>query len=131
MAPAWSSRASCGPTPCRARREPWPTSWVCATCPSRSTTCGPPSIGQRARATDWSVVSASTRVLGGWPTSGGRKESSYRWPSASAKPEYLPWYARTRDRRADLLPRAVFSNHQGEAGCGEEPGCGGDEEHQR
>src|SRR6266540_293775 len=37
-------------------------------------------------ATDWSVASASTRVFGGWPTSGGRKGSSSRWPSASAEP---------------------------------------------
>jgi catechol 2,3-dioxygenase-like lactoylglutathione lyase family enzyme len=37
-------------------------------------------------ATDWSVASASTRALGGWPTSGGRKGSSSRWPSASAEP---------------------------------------------
>ena len=38
------------------------------------------------RAKDWSVASASTRALGGWPTSGGRKGSSSRWPSASAEP---------------------------------------------
>jgi catechol 2,3-dioxygenase-like lactoylglutathione lyase family enzyme len=37
-------------------------------------------------ATDWWVASASTRALGGWPTSGGRKGSSSRWPSASAEP---------------------------------------------
>src|SRR6266700_8419923 len=37
-------------------------------------------------AMDWSVASASTRALGGWPTSGGRKGSSSRWPSASAEP---------------------------------------------
>ena len=42
--------------------------------------------GQLPRATDWSVASASTRAPGGWPTSGGRKESSSRWPSASAEP---------------------------------------------
>src|SRR6266704_3473756 len=86
MAPAWSSRASCDPTRCRARRPPWPTSWDCATCPSRSTTCRRLSIGQLPRATDWSVASASTRALGGWPTSGGQKGSSSRWPSASAEP---------------------------------------------
>src|SRR6266508_4697522 len=86
MAPAWSSRASCDPTPCRAHRPPWLTSWDCATWPSRSTTCRRLSIGQLPRATDWSVASASTRALGGWPTSGDRKGSSSRWPSASAEP---------------------------------------------
>src|SRR6266516_3080232 len=86
MAPAWSSRASCDPAPCRAHRPPWPTSWDCATWPSKSATCGGLSIGQLPRATDWSVASASTRALGGWPTSGGRKGSSSRWPSASAEP---------------------------------------------
>jgi catechol 2,3-dioxygenase-like lactoylglutathione lyase family enzyme len=44
------------------------------------------SIGQLPRAMDWSVASASTRAPGGWPTSGGRKGSSSRWPSASAEP---------------------------------------------
>src|SRR5580692_1611576 len=86
MAPAWSSRASCDPTQCRAHRPPWPTSWDCATWPSRSTTCRRLSIGQLPRAMDWSVASASTRALGGWPTSGDRKGSSSRWPSASAEP---------------------------------------------
>src|SRR6266496_792354 len=86
MAPAWSSRASCDPTPCRAHRAPWPTSWDCATWPSRSTTCRRLSIGQLSRAMDWSVASASTRALGGWPTSAGQKGSSSRWPSASAEP---------------------------------------------
>src|ERR1035441_3687613 len=62
MAPAWSSRASCDPTPCRAHRPPWPTSWDCATWPSRSTTCRRLSIGQLPRAMDWSVASASTRA---------------------------------------------------------------------
>ena len=37
-----------------------------------------------ARAMDLSVASASTRVLGGWPTSGDRKGSSSRSLSASA-----------------------------------------------
>src|SRR5829696_8219988 len=86
MAPAWSSRGSCDPTPCRAHQPPWPTSWDCATWPSRSTTCRRLSIGQPPRATDWSVASASTRAPGGWPTSAGRKGSSSRWPSASAEP---------------------------------------------
>src|SRR5215468_5813770 len=86
MAPAWSSRASCDPAPCRAHRPPWPTSWDCATWPSRSTTCRRLSIGQLPRATGWSVASASTRTLGGWPMSGGRKGSSSHWPSASAEP---------------------------------------------
>ena len=45
---------------------------------------------QLPRATDWSVASASTRALGGWPTSGGRKGSSSRWPSASAEPRNAP-----------------------------------------
>src|SRR5215467_9548669 len=85
MAPAWSSRASCGLAPCQAHRPPWPTSWDCATWPSRSTTCRRLWIGQLPRATDWSVASASTRALGGWPTSGGRKGSSSHWPSASAE----------------------------------------------
>src|SRR6266511_1869735 len=49
MAPAWSSRASCDPSPCRAHRTPWPTSWDCATWPSRSTTCRRLSIGQLPR----------------------------------------------------------------------------------
>src|SRR5260370_10592550 len=44
------------------------------------------SIGQLPRATDWSVASASTKALGGWPTSGGPKGSSSHWPSASAEP---------------------------------------------
>ena len=44
------------------------------------------SIGQLPRATAWSVASASTRALGGWPTSAGRKGSSSHWPSASAEP---------------------------------------------
>ncbi len=48
------------------------------------------SIGQLPRATDWSVASASTRALGGWPTSGGRKGSSSHWPSASAEPSQRP-----------------------------------------
>src|SRR5215469_809008 len=86
MAPAWSSRASCDPAPCRAHRPPWPTSWDCATWPSRSTTCRRLPIGPLPRATDWSVASASTRALGGWPMSGGRKGSSSHWPSASAEP---------------------------------------------
>src|ERR1700734_1153222 len=86
MAHGWSSRASCGPTPCRAHRPPWPTSWVCATWPSRSTTCRRLSTGQLPGATDWSAASASTRAPGGWPTSGGRKGSSSPWPSASAEP---------------------------------------------
>src|ERR1700733_3809680 len=34
--PRLSSKASCDPTPCRAHRPPWPPSWDCATCPSRS-----------------------------------------------------------------------------------------------
>ena len=38
------SGASCDPTPCRAHRPPWPTSWDCATWPSRSTTCRQLSI---------------------------------------------------------------------------------------
>src|SRR6266511_2669695 len=67
-------------------RPPWLTSWDCATWPSRSTTCRRLSIGQLPRATDWSVASASTRALGGWPTSGAWKGSSSRWPSASAEP---------------------------------------------
>ena len=83
---AWSCRASCDPIPCRAHRPPWPTSWDCATWPSRSATCRRLSIGQLPRAMDWSVASASTKALGGWPTSGGRKGSSSRWPSASAEP---------------------------------------------
>src|SRR5215472_4272624 len=86
MAPAWSSRASCGPIRCRAHRPPWPTSWDCATWPSRSATCGRLSAGQLPRATGWSAASASTRARGGWPTSGGRKGSSSHWPSASAEP---------------------------------------------
>jgi catechol 2,3-dioxygenase-like lactoylglutathione lyase family enzyme len=44
------------------------------------------STGQPPRATDWSVASASTRALGGWPTSGDRKGSSSRWPNAPAEP---------------------------------------------
>src|SRR5580765_8079092 len=90
MAPAWSSRVSCDPTPCRAHRPPWPTSWDCATWPSRSTTCRRLSIGQLPRVTGWSVASASTRALGGWPTYGGRKGSSSRWPSASAETRDAP-----------------------------------------
>src|SRR5450631_1567635 len=97
MAPAWSSRASCDPTPCRAHRPPWPTSWDCATWPSRSTTCRRLSIGQLPRATDWSVASASTRARGGWPTSGGRKGSSSHWPSASAEPRNARICRRERD----------------------------------
>src|SRR6266536_3078219 len=45
MAPAWSSRASCDPTPCRARRPPWPTSWDCATWPSRQPRAGGCRLG--------------------------------------------------------------------------------------
>src|ERR1035438_9491908 len=86
MAPAWSSRASCDPTPCQAHRPPWPTNWDCATWPSRSPTSRRLSIGQPPKATDWSVASASTRAPGGWPPSGGGKGSSARWPSASAEP---------------------------------------------
>src|SRR5438552_3407095 len=97
MAPAWSSRALCDPTPCRAHRPPWPTSWDCATWPSRSTTCRRLSIGQLPRAMDWSVASASTRALGRWPTSGGRKGSSSRWPSASAEPHNARIWLSARD----------------------------------
>jgi catechol 2,3-dioxygenase-like lactoylglutathione lyase family enzyme len=35
-----------------------------------------------------------TRALGGWPTSGGRKGSSSRWPSASAEPRNARIYRR-------------------------------------
>jgi catechol 2,3-dioxygenase-like lactoylglutathione lyase family enzyme len=83
--PAWSSRGSCGPTRFPAHRPLWPMSWDCATWPSRSTTCRRVSIGRVPRATDWSVASASTRALGEWRTSGGRKGSSCRWPNASAE----------------------------------------------
>ena len=73
-----------------------------ATWPSRSTTCRRLSTGQLPRATDWSVASASTRALGGWPTSGGRKGSSSRWPSASAEPRNAR-ICRPRDVAADSL----------------------------
>src|SRR5215475_9842629 len=86
MAPVWNSPASCDPTPWRAHRPPWPTSWDCATWPSRSATCRRLWIGRLPRATGWSVASASTRAPGGWPTSGGRKGSSSHSPSASAEP---------------------------------------------
>jgi catechol 2,3-dioxygenase-like lactoylglutathione lyase family enzyme len=72
--------------------------------PSRSTTCRQLSIGQLPRATDWSVASASTRALGGWPTSGGRKGSPSRWPSASAEPR------NARICRMAIVPnRALYS----------------------
>src|SRR4249919_4221277 len=56
MAPAWSSRASCDPTPCRGHRPPWPTSWDCAAWPSRSTTC--------RRLSDW-VATEGYGLVGG------------------------------------------------------------------
>jgi hypothetical protein len=39
-------------------------------------------IGLSPTATGWSVASASTRAFGGWHTSGGRRGSLCRWPSA-------------------------------------------------
>ena len=63
-----------------------PTSWDCATWPSRSMTCRQPLTGWPLTATGWSVASASTRALGGWPMSGVRRGSSSHWPSASAEP---------------------------------------------
>src|SRR5213076_939416 len=69
----WSSQASPGQTTCPVRRPPPPTSWDCATWPSRSMTCRRPSIGWPRTATGWSVASASTRALGGWLMSGVRK----------------------------------------------------------
>jgi catechol 2,3-dioxygenase-like lactoylglutathione lyase family enzyme len=51
-------------------------------------------VNDLQEAVDWAATegyglvgaSASTRAPGGWPTSGGRKGSSSRWPSASAEP---------------------------------------------
>jgi hypothetical protein len=81
----WSSRASSGPTTCRVRRPHRPTSWDCATWPSRSTTCTRPSNEQQPTATGWWAASASTKGYGGWPTCAARRGSSSRWPSASAE----------------------------------------------
>jgi hypothetical protein len=84
---SWSSRASSGQTTCPVHRAPPPTSWDCATWPSRSTTCRPPLVARPRTATGSSVPSASTRASGGWRISGVRKGSSSRWPSASAEPQ--------------------------------------------
>ncbi len=59
----------------------------CAAWPSRSATCRRLSTGQLPKS--YGLVGgilASTRALGGWPTSACRKGSSYRWPIASAEP---------------------------------------------
>ena len=60
--PAWSWRASSGPSTTRDRRTRWPTSWACATSASRSTISRPSSTGWRRTATVWWAASASTRT---------------------------------------------------------------------
>lgn len=64
-----------------------PTSWACATSPSRCTTSTPRSSTPPPRDTAWWEASANTKACGGWPTSAGPKESSSRWPSASRSRE--------------------------------------------
>ena len=72
------------------------------------------SIGQLPRATDWSVASASTRALGGWPTSGGQKGSSSRSPSASAEPRNARICRRSRGcRRTPPAPAGRSSAADG------------------
>lgn len=62
------------------------------------------AVDQVARtATGWSVASASTKALGGWPMSGGRRGSSSRWPIGSAEP-------RNPDRGAgEVDPRSIHT----------------------
>jgi hypothetical protein len=62
----------------------WPTRSACEASPSRFMTWTPPSTRRRPSATGWWAESASTRALGGWPTSEAPRGSSLRLPSPSA-----------------------------------------------
>ena len=82
-APAWSCRASSGPTMSQGRPRRCPPNSDCATWRSRWTTFSRLSTGWPRTAKAWLAAWVNTRTSGAWPTCSDWRESSCPWPSGS------------------------------------------------